>query len=48
MTLWDTFGDAFRNLSASKLRTGLTMLGIIIGVASIISMTAIVEGGSGS
>jgi putative ABC transport system permease protein len=45
MNLCDTFRDAFKNLSASKLRSSLTMLGIIIGVAAIISMTAIVEGG---
>jgi putative ABC transport system permease protein len=45
MTLKDTIFDAFKNLSTNMLRTGLTMLGIIIGVAAIISMTAIVEGG---
>ena len=45
MTLHDTIADAFRNLAANMLRTGLTMLGIIIGVAAVISMTAIVEGG---
>jgi len=37
--------DAFKNLSANLLRTGLTMLGVIIGVASVIAMIAIVEGG---
>ncbi len=37
--------DAFRNLSANLLRSGLTMLGIIIGVASVVAMVAIVEGG---
>lgn len=37
--------DSFRNLSANMLRTGLTMLGVIIGVASVIAMIAIVEGG---
>ncbi len=45
MTLRDSFADAFKNLSANKLRSGLTMLGIIIGVAAVISMTSIVEGG---
>ncbi len=45
MTVRDTVADAFANLSANVLRTGLTMLGIIIGVASVIAMTAIVEGG---
>ncbi|GJL53400.1 MAG: multidrug ABC transporter substrate-binding protein [Nitrospirales bacterium] len=37
--------DAFRNLSANLLRSALTMLGVIIGVASVITMIAIVEGG---
>jgi len=37
--------DAFNNLSANLLRSGLTMLGVIIGVASVIAMIAIVEGG---
>ncbi len=37
--------DALRNLSANKLRSGLTMLGVIIGVASVIAMSSIVEGG---
>jgi putative ABC transport system permease protein len=37
--------DAFKNLSANLLRSGLTMLGVIIGVASVIMMIAIVEGG---
>ena len=32
-------------LAAHKLRTGLTMLGIIFGIASVIAMTAITEGG---
>jgi putative ABC transport system permease protein len=37
--------DAFKTLSANLLRSGLTMLGVIIGVASVIAMIAIVEGG---
>jgi len=45
MNLRDTVTDAVINLSANLLRSGLTMLGIIIGVAAVISMTAIVEGG---
>ncbi len=35
---------AYRSLSKNKLRTFLTMLGIIIGVASVIAMLAIGEG----
>ncbi|MDR4494450.1 MAG: ABC transporter permease [Nitrospirales bacterium] len=39
------FQDAFKNLTANILRSSLTMLGVIIGVASVITMIAIVEGG---
>jgi len=35
---------AFRGILANKMRTSLTMLGIIIGVASIIAMLSIGEG----
>jgi putative ABC transport system permease protein len=44
MLLWDLFKMAMRSLIANKLRTFLTTLGIIIGVASVISMIAIGEG----
>ena len=37
--------DALRNLAANKLRSGLTMLGVIIGVAAVIAMSSIIEGG---
>lgn len=37
--------DSLSNLTANALRSGLTMLGVIIGVASVIAMVAIVEGG---
>ncbi|HEY59861.1 MAG TPA: FtsX-like permease family protein [Anaerolineae bacterium] len=40
--------DAFISLNSNKLRTGLTMLGIIIGVAAVISMLAIGQGASTS
>ncbi len=39
------FQDAFKNLTGNLLRSSLTMLGVIIGVASVITMIAIVEGG---
>jgi len=39
------FRDALKNLWGNRLRSGLTMLGVIIGVASVIAMMAIVEGG---
>jgi putative ABC transport system permease protein len=45
MNPFDLFSGAMRTLSANKLRSGLTMLGVIIGVAAVISMVSIVEGG---
>jgi putative ABC transport system permease protein len=36
--------EALHSLSSNKLRTGLTMLGIIIGVAAVVSMMAIGKG----
>jgi putative ABC transport system permease protein len=44
MLIWDLFKIALRSLRANKLRTFLTMLGIIIGVASVISMISLGEG----
>ncbi|MBQ9411967.1 MAG: ABC transporter permease [Oscillospiraceae bacterium] len=44
MNLWETFTLALRNIFANKLRTGLTMLGIIIGVTAV---TIIVGLGNG-
>ena len=40
--------EAFTSLAANKLRTGLTMLGIVIGVAAVISMLAIGKGAQAS
>jgi putative ABC transport system permease protein len=37
--------DAVRNLTTNTLRSGLAMLGVIIGVAAVITMVSIVEGG---
>ena len=39
----DDFFDAFRNFSRSKTRTVLSLLGVIIGVASVIVITSIVS-----
>ena len=38
--------QAFRTLRASKVRTGLSMLGILIGVAAVIAMLALGTGAS--
>lgn len=44
MNLADTTLSALRALRANKLRSGLTTLGIIIGVAAVITMLAVGEG----
>ncbi|MCU0842000.1 MAG: ABC transporter permease [Thiobacillaceae bacterium] len=46
MNLLDTTRSALRSLRANKLRSGLTTLGIIIGVAAVITMLAVGEGAS--
>lgn len=45
MSFIELFLGALRTLSSNKLRSGLTMLGVIIGVAAVIAMISIVEGG---
>ena len=42
--LWLTILTAFRILGRNRLRAGLTMLGIVIGVGSVIAMVSIGEG----
>ncbi|MDP2431371.1 MAG: ABC transporter permease [Pseudomonadota bacterium] len=44
MNLLDTTHSALRSLRANKLRSALTALGIIIGVAAVITMLAVGEG----
>ena len=44
MTIFNTLKTAFRATMANKLRTALTTLGIIIGVASVIAMLALGNG----
>ena len=44
MSLRDLLRTSFRGVSANKLRATLTMLGIIIGVASVIAMLALGNG----
>jgi len=45
---WKFIKDALESLSSNKLRTGLTMLGIVIGVAAVISMLSIGAGAESS
>ena len=42
--LWNTFKVGFKNLLLHKLRSLLTVLGVILGVGSVISMLAVGEG----
>lgn len=42
----DSLKVALRSLGSNKLRTGLTMLGVIIGVGAVIAMVAIGQGAS--
>lgn len=44
MNFVEGFSTGLKGLFANKLRSGLTMLGIIIGVASVIAMVSIGEG----
>jgi putative ABC transport system permease protein len=48
MNSWKFLNDAIDSLAGNKLRTVLTMLGIVIGVASVVSMMAIGQGASSS
>jgi len=41
MKLWDCFSAALRALLGNKLRSALTMLGILIGVAAVISVLSL-------
>jgi putative ABC transport system permease protein len=44
MSLWEAFRCAFSGVVSHKLRSGLTMLGIMFGVAAVISMLSIGAG----
>jgi putative ABC transport system permease protein len=44
MSLTDLLRTAFRSVAANKLRAALTMLGVVIGVASVIAMLALGNG----
>ena len=42
--LWEVIGMAFDTLRANKMRSGLTVLGVVIGITSIVGMTAMIRG----
>ncbi len=52
MSVWTRFVDSFRenvavaldSLRVSKLRSGLTILGVVIGVSTVMAMASIVQG----
>ena len=48
MTIKDTLEETYTALSANKTRSGLTVLGIVIGIASVIALVSIGQGASSS
>lgn len=48
MNLSQAFKMATKSIAASKMRTFLTMLGIIIGVCAVIVLVSVVQGSTGS
>lgn len=48
MKISDIFYETYSALSSNKIRSGLTMLGIIIGISSVIAMVSIGQGAQGS
>ncbi len=47
MKISDLLEEAFAALTANKARSGLTILGIVIGIGSVIAMVSIGQGASG-
>ena len=41
---WEVVFIGFKSILSNKLRSFLTMLGILIGVTTIITMVAVIEG----
>lgn len=44
MLLWEILGVAFRGIFSNKLRTGLTILGIVVGIGSVVLLMAYSKG----
>ena len=48
MTLKDTLEETYAALSANKARSSLTILGIVIGISSVIALVSVGQGASAS
>ena len=48
MLATDLLEETFLAISANKARSGLTILGIVIGIGSVIAMISIGQGAAGS
>lgn len=48
MTINDTLSETYSALTGNKVRTGLTMLGIIIGIGSVITLVGVGQGATSS
>lgn len=48
MTIKDTLQETYAALSANKTRSGLTVLGIVIGISSVIALVSIGQGATAS
>ncbi|MBX3419352.1 MAG: ABC transporter permease [Pirellulaceae bacterium] len=46
MSIWDTFRVALRALLKNKMRAGLTVLGVVIGIAAVTTMVSIGQSAS--
>src|SRR5438132_5549597 len=44
MNLWNAISIGFKEIWAHKFRSFLTMLGVILGVSSLVAMSALVKG----
>lgn len=44
MSFWEVFALVFQSFRTNKLRTFLTLLGVIIGVTTVITVVSIIEG----
>src|SRR5262245_36068375 len=42
--VWEVVAMAFDTVRSNKMRSGLTVLGVVIGITSIVGMTALIRG----